>query len=87
LDINIPLPTKHNLHLPHLNYFKTQTTKTFSKDKELHAILLKQFLEIVHHHDIMLSKSKMLIYKKKIEFLNMIFVDGAYNWLKIKIIF
>jgi len=35
----------------------------------------------------MLSKSKMLIYKKKIEFLNMIFVDGAYNWLKIKIIF
>jgi len=33
----------------------------FSKDEDSHAPLLKQFAEIVHHHDIMLSKSKMLI--------------------------
>jgi hypothetical protein len=64
---------------------KTQTAKTFSKDKESYDILLKQFVEIVHHHNIMLSKSKILIYQKKIEFLNS--VDGAYNWLKIKKIF
>jgi len=64
---------------------KTQKAKTFSKDKESYDILLKQFVEIVHHHDIMLSKSKILIYQKKIEFLNS--VDGAYNWLKIKKIF
>jgi hypothetical protein len=64
---------------------KTQTAKVFSEDKESYDILLKQFVEIVHHHDIMLSKNKILIYQKKIEFLN--FVDDAYNWLKIKKIF
>jgi hypothetical protein len=49
----------------------------FSRDEELHVILLKQFTEIVHHHGIMLSKSKMRICQKKIEFLGMIFTDGA----------
>jgi hypothetical protein len=51
----------------------------FSKDEESHATLLKQFIEIVHHHGIMLFESKMLIYQKEIEFLGMIFADGAYS--------
>jgi hypothetical protein len=51
----------------------------FSKDEDSHAPLLKQFAEIVHHHDIMLSKSKMLICQKEIKFLGMVFADGAYT--------
>jgi hypothetical protein len=51
----------------------------FSKDEESYATLLKQFAELVHQHDIMLSESKMLICQKKIEFLGMVFVDGAYT--------
>jgi hypothetical protein len=49
----------------------------FSKDEDSHAPLLKQFAKIVHHHVIMLSESKMLICQKEIEFLGMVFVDGA----------
>jgi len=51
----------------------------FSKDEDSHAPLLKQFAEIVHHHGIMLSERKMLIYQKEIEFLGMVFTDGAYT--------
>jgi len=51
----------------------------FSKDEDLHATLLKQFAEIVHHHDIMLSESKMLICQKEIEFLGVVFANGAYT--------
>jgi len=51
----------------------------FSKDEESHATLLKQFAEIIHHHGIMLSESKMRICQKKIEFLGMIFTDGVYT--------
>jgi len=49
----------------------------FSKDEDSHTPLLKQFAEIVHHHGIMLSESKMLICQKEIEFLGMVFTDGA----------
>jgi hypothetical protein len=49
------------------------------RDEESHATLLKQFAEIVHHYGIILSESKMLICQKKIEFLGMIFTDGAYT--------
>ena len=31
IGLNIPLPTTHNLHLPHINYLETQTQKNFSK--------------------------------------------------------
>ena len=51
----------------------------FSKDEESHAILLKQFAKLVHQHGIMLFKSKMLICQKEIEFISMIFADGAYT--------
>ena len=51
----------------------------FLKDKESHATLLKQFAEIVHHHGIMLFKSKKCIYEKEMEFLGMIFTDDAYT--------
>jgi len=51
----------------------------FSKDEDSHATLLKQFAEIVHYHDIMLSESKMFICQKEIEFLGMGFADGAYT--------
>jgi len=51
----------------------------FSKDKDSYVTLLKQFTEIVHHCGIMLSESKMLICQKKIEFLGMVFADGAYT--------
>ena len=51
----------------------------FSKEKESHATLLKQFAELVHQHDIILSESKMLICQKEIEFLGMVFADGAYT--------
>jgi hypothetical protein len=37
----------------------------FSKDKESHATLLKQFAEIIHHHSIMLFESKMRICQKE----------------------
>jgi len=51
----------------------------FSKDKDSYATFLKQFVEIVHHHGIMLSESKMLICQREIEFLGMVFTDGAYT--------
>jgi hypothetical protein len=54
----------------------------FSQYKESHATLLKQFADIadiVRYHGIILSESKMLICQKKIEFLGMIFRDGAYT--------
>jgi hypothetical protein len=51
----------------------------FSKDEESHATLLQQFAELVHQHGIMLSESKMLICQKEIEFLGMVFADGAYT--------
>jgi hypothetical protein len=51
----------------------------FSQYKESHATLLKQFADIVLYYGIILSESKMLICQKKIEFLGMIFRDGAYT--------
>jgi hypothetical protein len=51
----------------------------FSKDEDSYATFLKQFVEIVHHHGIMLSESKMLICQREIEFLGMVFTDGAYT--------
>jgi len=51
----------------------------FSKDEDSYATFLKQFVEIVHHHGIMLSESKMLICQREIKFLGMVFTDGAYT--------
>ena len=51
----------------------------FSSNEQAHAKLLYQFHNIITHHGIMLSETKMIIGVPIIEFLGMTITNGTYT--------